>query len=261
MPTMLVIDDDRLNCDMLQVIFARHGFQVVTAQSGREGLGRFQTLQPDVTLLDLRMPEVDGLAVLKEIRARDPLAPVVMLGAGATDIHENLARELGVTDFLRKGLSLDVLIRTVNRVARPAAQAQESRYFSTAPSTEGAKSERILVIDDEPLVRELLVQFLEMRGYAVQGAASGEECLALVERDPPDVILLDIIMPGLDGVEVIKALQPRGFAGGIIVLTGSQSEELLRTAWDLGIQEVLYKPVDLDRLLMAVQLVLVCREG
>lgn len=74
------------------------------------------------------------------------------------------------------------------------------------------------------------------------------------------MILLDIIMPGLDGVEIIKALQSRGFAGGIIVLTGSQSEELLRTAWDLGIQEVLYKPVDLDRLLMAVQLVLVCRE-
>lgn len=184
MPTMLVIDDDRLNCDMLQAIFARHGFQVVTAQSGREGLGRFQTLQPDVTLLDLRMPEVDGLAVLKEIRARDPVAPVVMLGPGATDIHENLARELGVTDFLRKGLSLDILIRTVNRVARPAAQTQESRYFSTVPTIEGSKSERILIVDDEPLVRDLLVQFLEMRGYAVRGAASGEEGLALVERDP-----------------------------------------------------------------------------
>lgn len=261
MPTMLVIDDDRLNCDMLQVIFARQGFQVVTAQSGREGLGRFQTLQPDVTLLDLRMPEIDGLAVLKEIRARDPSAPVVMLGAGATDLHENLARELGVTDFLRKGLSLDILIRTVNRVARPAAHAQESRYFTSAPTAEGAKSERILVVDDEPLVRDLLVQFLEMRGYAVHSASSGEEGLALVERDPPDVILLDIIMPGLDGVEVIKTLHSRGFFGGIIVLTGSQSEELLRTAWDLGIQEVLHKPVDLDRLLMAVQLVLVCREG
>lgn len=69
MTTLLVIDDDRLHCDLLQVALSRHGYRVSTATTGREGVSLFQQLRPAVTLLDLRMPEMDGLAVLKEIRA------------------------------------------------------------------------------------------------------------------------------------------------------------------------------------------------
>lgn len=73
MSTLLVIDDDRLHCDLLQMALARHGYQVSIATSGREGVVLFQQLRPLVTLLDLRMPEMDGLAVLKEIRTHDPV--------------------------------------------------------------------------------------------------------------------------------------------------------------------------------------------
>ena len=85
MSTLLVIDDDRLHCDLLQMALARHGYQVSIATSGREGVVLFQQLRPLVTLLDLRMPEMDGLAVLKEIRTHDPRAGVIMLGGGATE--------------------------------------------------------------------------------------------------------------------------------------------------------------------------------
>lgn len=80
MTTLLVIDDDRLHCDLLQLALSRHGYRVSTATSGREGVALFRQLRPAVTLLDLRMPEMDGLAVLKEIRTHDPRAGVIMLG-------------------------------------------------------------------------------------------------------------------------------------------------------------------------------------
>ncbi len=260
MNTLLVIDDDRLNCDLLQAVFSRQGYHVLTATSGREGLEQFRKLSPHVTLLDLRMPEMDGLTVLKEIRAIDPHAPVIILGGGATEAQENQARELMVTDFLRKGLSLDVLIGTVNRVAQqPTARAfTPSSPQSIAPaSTEG---ETILVVDDEAMVRDLLVRFLNLRGYRAQGAQDGSEALRMIAQAPPDLVLLDLIMPGMNGVEVLRALREREYQGGIIVLTGSQSEELLDKAWAMGPQEVLGKPIDLERLLTAIQLVLVCRE-
>ena len=76
----------------------------------------------------------------------------------------------------------------------------------------------------------------------------------------PDAIVLDLIMPGMPGVEVLRTLRDRNYSGGVIIMTGSHNEELLGEAWSLGPQEILIKPVDLERLLTAIQLVLVCRE-
>src|SRR5512134_3948152 len=122
MVKILVIDDDRMNCDLLQAVLTRHGYDVHTATSGLEGLNLFRQHNPRVTLLDLRMPEMDGLIVLKEIRAVDPHAPVIILGGGATEMQENQARALRVTDSVRKGLSLDSLVEAVHRAAQLPVQ-------------------------------------------------------------------------------------------------------------------------------------------
>jgi CheY-like chemotaxis protein len=257
---VLIVDDDQMNCDLLQNLFTRHGYQVLSATSGREGLRLFRKHSPRVTVLDLRMPEMDGLTILKEIRAVDPHAPVIILGGGATEVQENQARALRVTDFIRKGLSLDILVEAVNRVSQLPLQASAT---STAPSDGNViqqMDESVLVVDDDPLVRDLLVQFLSLRGYRALGVKEGQEALQMVDDVSPDAILLDLIMPGMTGIEVLQALREREYPGGIIVMTGSNSEELLEEAWALEPKEVLVKPIDLERLLTAIQLVLVCRE-
>ena len=109
-------------------------------------------------------------------------------------------------------------------------------------------------------MRDLLVQFLSLRGYRTLGVKDGDDVLRMVEDVPPDLILLDMIMPGMAGIEVLQALREKEYRGGIIIMTGSHNEELLEDAWALGPQEVLVKPIDLERLLTAIQLVLVCRE-
>jgi CheY-like chemotaxis protein len=82
----------------------------------------------------------------------------------------------------------------------------------------------------------------------------------MVEQAPPDLILLDLLMPGMDGVEVLRQLRQREYTGGVIIITGSHDEERLDEAWSVGPQEVIGKPIDLERLLTSIQLVLVCRE-
>lgn len=257
---ILVIDDDRMNCDLLQAVLTRHGYQVLSSTSGVEGLNLFRKHTPRITILDLRMPEMDGLTVLKEIRAVDPHAPVIILGGGATEVQENQARALRVTDFIRKGLSLDVLVECVNRVAQQPVKAESASLPVSVAGPTVDTGETVLVVDDEPLVRDLLVQFLSLRGYRAFGVKDGPEALSMVEQGPPDLILLDLIMPGMSGVEVIKALREKDYPGGIIILTGTHNEEVLEEAWSLRPQEVLSKPIDLERLLTAIQLVLVCRE-
>ncbi len=258
--TILVVDDDRVNCDMLQTVFTRRGYRVLTASSGREALMLFREHRPQVTLLDLRMPEMNGLAVLREIRALDPHAAVIILGGGASEDQENMARELRVTDFLRKGLSLDVLVNAVNQVAQQPQRGQPGAYPPEPGDSQTQEKESILIVEDEDLVQELLVRFLTLRGYKVRAANKGREALEMIRQDPPQIVLLDIFLPDMNGVEVVRELRSSGYDGGIIALTGCQSEELLQDAWDLGLQEVLNKPVDLDRLLMAIQLVLVMQE-
>ena len=257
MVQILVIDDDRMNCDLLQAVLTRHGYDVHSATSGLEGLNLFRQHNPRVTILDLRMPGMDGLTVLKEIRAIDPHAPVIILGGGATELQENQARALRVTDFVRKGLSLDVLVEGVNRVLQPARQ-QEGAAGSPAPVTD--TGETVLIGDDEQLVRDLLVQFLGLRGYRALGVNDGAQALSMVEQDPPDLILLDLMLPGMSGVDVLRKLREKNFSGAIIIVTGSYDEELLQDAWSLRPQEVISKPIDLEKLLAIIQLVLVCRE-
>ena len=256
---ILVIDDDRMNCELIQSVFTRRGYQVLSAMSGIEGLILFRQQAPHVTILDLRMPEMDGLTVLKEIRAHNPHAPVIILGGGATEEQENQARGLRVTDFIRKGLSLDVLVECVNRVVQLPAKPIAALPISggTAVADTG---ETILVVYDELLVRDLLVQFLSLRGYRALGVKDGSDALSMVEQASPDLILLDLLMPDMDGVEVLRRLRQREYTGGVIIITGSHDEERLDDAWALGPKEVIGKPIDLDQLLMSIQLVLLCRE-
>jgi len=259
MVKILVIDDDRMNCDLLQAVFTRHGYDVHTATSGLEGLSLFRQHAPRITILDLRMPEMDGLTVLKEIRAMDPHAPVIILGGGATEVQENQARALRVTDFIRKGLSLDVLVEGVNRVAQqPAPTSGEGRAPFAGPAAD--TGETVLVVDDEQLVRDLLVQYLSLRGYRALGVKDGIEALGMIEQAPPDLVLLDLFLPGMNGVEVLRRLREKDYQGAVVIITGSHDEEVLEEAWSLHPQEVLTKPVDLERMLTTIQLVLVCRE-
>jgi len=256
MTKILVVDNDRMSCELIQSVLTRHGYQVLSATSGVEGLGIFRQQAPRVTILDLHMPEMDGLTVLKEIRAHDPHAPVVILGGGATEDQENQARGLRVTDFIRKGLSLDVLVECISRIV------QLPEKSIPPPSEAGNASmvdigETILVVDDEPLVRDLLVQFLSLRGYRALGVKDGPEALSMVKQSPPDLILLDLFMPGMDGVEVLRQLRQHEYPGAVIIITGSYGKE---QAWALEPQEVVGRPIDLEQLLMSIQLVLVCRE-
>ncbi len=260
MVKILIIDDDRMNCDLLQAVLTRHGYEVHTATSGFEGLTLFRKHAPRVTILDLRMPEMDGLTVLKEIRAMDPQAPVIILGGGATEVQENQARALRVTDFIRKGLSLDVLVEGVNRVVQQPVKPAGEQRAAAFPGPGVDTGETVLVVDDEQLVRDLLVQFLGLRGYRALGVKNGADALSMIEEAPPDLVLLDLFLPGMNGVEVLRRLREKEFPGAVIIITGSHDEEVLEEAWALHPQEVLTKPVDLERMLSIIQLVLVCRE-
>ena len=257
MATILVIDDERMICDLLRSVFSAHGHEVFMATSGREGLELFRQRKPRFTLLDLLMPEMDGIEVLQEIRKIDPHAPVIVLTGGGTDALEIRARGLGVTDFLRKGLPLEVLVKTMGRALQRSDKMTEAPASAVAVGDAPSDSldhPSVLVVDDEPQIRSLLSEFLTRRGYQVRVAQDGPTALAMVGEDLPQFVILDMYMPGMNGLEVLRELRAKNYAGGVLGLTGSQEENLLQGLLDLGAVDVMGKPVDLEKVELAVQL-------
>jgi CheY-like chemotaxis protein len=185
---VLVIDDEETVRDLMRRFLGREGFEVVTARDGAEGLTLARDLRPMLITLDVLMPGLDGWSVLENLKADPDLAdiPVVMLTI-LDDKNKGFA--LGATDFLTKPVDRERL-RSV--IARYGGQKAERRA---------------LVVDDDPDTRVWLRRMLREEGWTVLEAANGREALARLADKAPDVVLLDLMMPEMDGFELIEELR------------------------------------------------------
>ncbi|MGH7252957.1 MAG: response regulator [Nitrospiraceae bacterium] len=254
MAKILAVDDEQMFCDLLRTALGHHGHEVIMAFSGADAIEQFTRHRPDMTLLDLIMPGVNGIEVLKQIRAVDAKASVIVLTGAGSDELEDRARELGVTDFLRKGLSLKSLMGALDRVLTQSSQPAPTTP-AKGPSGEMLPGDSILVVDDEPAIRDLLWQFLTGRGYRVRTAQDGVEAVAQVQQEPPRIVILDVFMPRMNGVEVLRELQRLNYMGAVIALSANKDTPLLKEMVNLGAVDSIGKPIDLKRLALVIQVV------
>jgi PAS domain S-box-containing protein len=187
---ILVIDDDPTARDLLRRVLLKEGFHPEMTGSGEEGIRRARQMQPVAITLDVMMPGVDGWSVLAALKA-DPLTsgiPVIMV----TIIdNRNLGFSLGASDYLTKP------------VDREQLSAILSKY---AP---GGFSGPVLVVDDDPDARRLIRFLLEREGVQVREAGDGREALQSIDQEHPELILLDLMMPVMDGFEFAAELRKR----------------------------------------------------
>ena len=123
MSKILVIDDEQSIRDLLDRLLRRKGYDVVLAESGRKGLDLFRRERPDVIVLDLKMPEMDGLTVLRQIRSLNRSQPVIVLTGSRTAEMEQQVRALGVTEYIAKGFSLHLLGDALKRLLKTPDRA------------------------------------------------------------------------------------------------------------------------------------------
>ena len=139
---------------------------------------------------------------------------------------------------IRRGrrLSLEVLVGALEReIQQQAARASSEDFPSRGSAAETKEGDLVLVVDDELITRSLVSDFLSLRGFRVRTAQDGPEALALVEQERPDMIVLDMYMPGMNGVEVLRELRTKkNYTGGVVALTASQDEKLLQETLELG---------------------------
>lgn len=236
---VLLIDDEETILSLLKrVLEIRHSdVDVTTATTGEEGVRQFENSRPFLTFLDLALPDINGIEVLQRIRQIDPEANVIML-TGMSDIAmEAKARDNGAMDFLRKGLGIEVFIKTFENALKRAAEPQDKQELG-----------RILVVDDDAFSRDFLGKFLRNKDFEVQVAESGREAIEILKKERPHIVLLDINMPEMDGFETLRQIRELDKEIGIIMITGAEDQASRTKLSELGASDIIMKPFNLEYL-------------
>ncbi|MGB8646166.1 MAG: GAF domain-containing protein [Anaerolineae bacterium] len=202
---VVVIDDDSGARELLQRLLRTEGFSVLTAAGGEEGLRLIQAVRPDVITLDVMMPGMDGWAVLAQLKSNSVTASIPVIMVTILD-DQNLGYALGVADYITKPVDRERLIAVLSRFRRdPAANS-------------------VLIVDDDSAVRELFRRILEKEGWALREAGNGRAGLEQVADKTPDLILLDLMMPEMDGFEFVDELRknPAWRSLPIVIITAKE---------------------------------------
>jgi signal transduction histidine kinase/DNA-binding response OmpR family regulator len=187
---ILVIDDEPAARDLVQRALAKEGYLVETAASGAEGLARAIQLQPAAITLDVMMAGMDGWAVLSALKAQPLTADIPVIMVTVVD-DKNLGFALGAADYLIKPIEWDRLISALQKVR---------------PKSPDAK---VLIVEDEPETREMLRRAVQKQGWQAVEAENGRVGLERVAAQMPSVILLDLMMPEMDGFTFMDELRRR----------------------------------------------------
>jgi len=186
--TVLVIDDDPTARELIAAHLADSGFTVDTAANGIDGLKKARALRPAAITLDIMMPDIDGWTVLAALKGDPALADIPVVIVTIVD-EQRRGVALGAAGYMTKPIDRDRLVEILSRYRR-----------ATEPST-------VLVVEDDEEQRRLVRELLGARGWMVREAANGRLALDALEEGLPDILLLDLMMPEMDGFGVVAALQ------------------------------------------------------
>jgi DNA-binding response OmpR family regulator len=242
---VLVADDDPDVRSTLGEYLKTQGLTVVEASNGLEALLEVKRERPAAVVLDLWMPRLGGVDALRRIRRFDPtIAIVVVTGDTNPAVHAQAAA-LGAQAILVKPIRFADLAAALRRGDGHAAAARAS----SAPAgihTPGETAARILVVDDDREVRTTLVEFLTRRGYEVASAPDATAALSVLANGPPDIILLDIMLPlpGMSGADALPTIRRMAPEAVVIMVSGVTDEALAKRTLAQGAFDYLSKPID-----------------
>lgn len=240
MAKILIIEDEASLRGMLKDKLTKDGHEISEAENGEEGLARIQSDRPGLVLLDIAMPRVGGMEVLEAMHADPALSgiPVIIISNSGQPVEIERAQALGIKDYLVKA-EFDP-----KEVSLKVSKVLEDMGDSPKPSQNQSREQRrVLVIEDDQFLRDLIVKKLDEEGFVTLQAIDGEEGLRLIGEEKPDIVLLDLILPGMDGFEILKQAKEdaRTSAIPVVILSNLGQKDDIDRGLALGAVDYLIK--------------------
>jgi two-component system NtrC family sensor kinase len=252
---IMVIEDSETQAFKMRLLLEEQGWQVTSAGAAEAALAALSDPLPDLILVDYNLPGARGDEFCRRIRTNPNTRgmPILMMTSSALDGNEILSLESGADDYISKSVSPDVLLSRVRALLRKApapaaiANLQNSDF----------RGARILSIDDGPTYLALVRDELRNQGYEVECASSGPEGLARLSAQPFDCVLVDLAMPGMDGIEVCRRISTMRSslesALAVIMLTASEDKRDMERGLEAGADDFVSKSGDLAVLRARIQ--------
>jgi DNA-binding NtrC family response regulator len=226
----------------------RRGFEVTTVQNPNIGLKLLEHEVFDVVVLDVKMPGMSGDQMFLEMKRRWPTTPVVMLtGHGTVEQAFEISKD-GVFDYLTKPCDVEKLVQTcLNAVAASMRRDIPER------EVEDQEEIHVLIVDDEEDFLQSLSPALRRRKMRISTASGGTEALEKLEKNSFDVVLLDLKMPGMDGLETLQRIKAANPACEVILLTGLPTVATVIQGLKEGAFDYVVKPQDIELLVRKIR--------
>ncbi|MBI5150946.1 MAG: response regulator [Candidatus Pacebacteria bacterium] len=263
---IIIVEDDHVLRDVLAEKLEKSGYIVDKAQDGIIAMEKIRATKPDCVLLDILMPRMGGIAVLEQLHADPDLRdiPTIIISNSGQPVEIQRAQELGAREFLIKAVfDPNEVLDKVRRVLAGGAAAPQGEWGvrtqnvtgagaavrPDAPSTSPAKPSTaekgifILVVEDDKFLRELLVRKLSSEGFDVKNAIDAQAAFAILAERKPNIILLDLILPGIDGFEILSQIKSDAKIADVpvIILSNLGQKEDTDKAMALGAEDFMVK--------------------
>ena len=251
---ILVTDDEREIADLLEIYLVSDGYRVWKAYSAKEGLQILQEHDIQLAILDIMMPEMDGIATARKIRERvgEDVTIIILTSFDFSEIEEE-ARAAGVNAFMAKPLFRSRLTATLRQFTSGKKEKNARNYLEDF-AKENYAGKRILLVEDNELNREIATEIIGMTGVTIDSAENGKIAVEKVMEAPEkwyDLIFMDIQMPIMNGYEATAAIRALAGSRGkvpIIAMTANAFAEDVQLAKNTGMNEHIAKPLDLNKL-------------
>lgn len=232
---ILVVDDDqrivKTTCDILKI----KGHEPIAACSGEEGVEKVRNDTPDCVLMDIKMPGINGVEALKQMKQIVPALPIVLVSAYATDDLLQEAKRAGAYAVLSKPLNFPMILSFLSLLR---------------------KEESILVVDDDPEFCRTLKGILTLRGFNVETESEPQSVMGHLENNYKlAIVLLDLKLGAASGVDVMKDIQGKYPGKPVVLMTGYREEmaSSIEQARKVGAYTCLYKPFETDELFKTIE--------
>ena len=234
---ILLVEENVGRRERLYDLLRSHACSVVTSPSSEQALELLKHERPDLVLASCQDGHAGGRRLVEQIRSFDSLLPIILMGTPHTPSPSSSDERPAVQVVLPDNCSDEVIWSAVERSLRTQPQERREHWPGM-----------ILVVEDEEKLRHLLEEFLTLRGFTVQTVASGDEALQMCDRKVPTTVLLDIRMPGMDGLLTLKKLKAHHPALTVVMITAVQEEEAMEEALALGATDYIMKPFNFEYL-------------
>ncbi|SFB92177.1 response regulator [Massilia yuzhufengensis] len=253
MARILIIEDNPANVELMAFLLTAYGHTPISAPDGARGIAEARAQRPDLVACDVNLPGMNGFAVLATLKAEPALAEVPVLAVTALAMAGDREKVLaaGFDGYISKPIEpesfvaeLEAFLPGAGVPPPPAAAAHQARNTAVpVPPTQSAYP-AVLLVDDDPFMLAVLADMLGDEPVRVLCANSGFDALALLEREPVEVILCDQAMPGMRGTEVLAQVAARMPTTVRLMLTGQQDMAEIEAALRSGVADAHYpKPV------------------